>query len=153
MAHYRGTIDSARSAEATFSYMADFAGVTEWDPTAVEARALQEGEPALGSRFFVRVRWLGRELPLTYEIVTFEPPRRLVLRAENATSVSEDTVEVEPRGEGSRLTYDARVELKGAARLLDPLLGLAFRRLGDNAAAGLRRELGAHRARGDEGSG
>ena len=65
-----------------------------------------------------------------------------MLRAENATSVSEDTVEVEPRGEGSRLTYDARVELKGAARLLDPLLGLAFRRLGDNAAAGLRRELG-----------
>ena len=142
MAHYRGTVDSARPAEATFAYMANFANVSEWDPTAVEARALQEGEPALGSRFFVRVRWLGRDLPLTYEIVAYEPPRRLVLRAENATSVSEDTVEVEPRGEGSRLTYDARVELKGAARLLDPLLGLAFRRLGDNAAAGLRRELG-----------
>jgi len=142
MAHYRDTVDSARPAEATFAYMANFANVSEWDPTAVEARALQEGEPALGSRFFVRVRWLGRELPLTYEIVAYEPPRRLVLRAENATSVSEDTVEVEPRGERSRLTYDARVELKGAARLLDPLLGLAFRRLGDNAAAGLRRELG-----------
>ena len=142
MAHYRDTVDSARPAEATFAYMANFANVSEWDPTAVEARALQEGEPALGSCFFVRVRWLGRELPLTYEIVAYEPPRRLVLRAENATSVSEDTVEVEPRGERSRLTYDARVELKGAARLLDPLLGLAFRRLGDNAAAGLRRELG-----------
>ncbi len=122
--------------------MANFANVAEWDPTVVEARPLQEAEPALGSRFFVRVRWLGRDLPLTYEITELQPPRRLVLRAENATSVSEDTVEVEPRGEASTLTYDARVTLKGAARLLDPLLGLAFKRLGENAAAGLRRQLG-----------
>lgn len=122
--------------------MAEFANVREWDPTVVEARPLQEGEPTVGSRFFVRVHWLGRDLELAYEITEFEPPRRLVLRAENATSVSEDTVEVEPHGEGSALTYDARVNLKGPARLLDPLLGLAFRRLGDNAAAGLRRELG-----------
>jgi carbon monoxide dehydrogenase subunit G len=142
MAHYRGTVKSARPQAATFAYMAEFANVRDWDPTVAEARALQEREPALGSRFFVRVHWLGRDLPLTYEIAEFEPPRRLVLRAENATSVSEDTVEVEPHGEGSVLTYDARVNLKGPARLFDPLLGLAFRRLGGNAAAGLRRELG-----------
>ncbi|MFN8218424.1 MAG: SRPBCC family protein [Solirubrobacterales bacterium] len=142
MARYRGIVESARSPEETFAYMAEFANVQEWDPTVVEARALQEGEPSLGSRFFVRVHWLGRDLPLTYELTEYEPPRRLVLRAENSTSVSEDTVEVEPGATGARLVYDARVELKGAARLLDPLLGLAFRRLGDGAAAGLRRELG-----------
>ena len=39
------------------------------------------------------------------------------------------------------MTYDAQVDLKGMARLFDPVLGLAFKRLGDNAAAGLRREL------------
>ena len=142
MAAYRGTVECSRPAEAAFAYMANFANVCEWDPTVAEARPLQDGEPALGSRFFVRVHWLGRDLPLTYEITEFEPPRRLVLRAENASSVSEDTVEVEAQGEQSRLTYDARVDLKGPARLLDPLLGLAFRRLGGNAAAGLSRELG-----------
>jgi carbon monoxide dehydrogenase subunit G len=142
MAHYRGTVESARSAEATFAYMAEFDNITAWDPTAAEARRLTDGEIGLGSRFFVRVHWLGRDLPLTYEIVEFDPPRRLVVRAENSTSVSEDTVEVEPVGDGARLTYDAKVDLKGPGRLFDPLLGLAFRRLGDNAAAGLRRELG-----------
>jgi carbon monoxide dehydrogenase subunit G len=142
MAHYRGIVESARSQEETFAYMAEFANVRSWDPTVAEARPLQEGEPGRGARFFVRVHWLGRDLPLTYEIADFEPPRRLVLRAENATTVSEDTVEVEPHGEGSRLTYDARVTLKGVARLFDPLLSLAFNRLGENAAAGLRRELG-----------
>ncbi len=141
MALYRGTVASSRSQAETFAYMANFASVRDWDPTVVEARPLQEGEPGLGSRFFVRVHWLGRDLPLEYEVVEFEPPRRLVLRAENASSISEDTVEVAARGEGAELTYEARVTLKGAARIAGPLLGLAFKRLGDNAAAGLRREL------------
>jgi hypothetical protein len=142
MARYRGTVESARSAEETFDYMAEFANVTEWDPTAAEARRLDEAEPSLGSRFFVRVHWLGRDLPLTYEAVEFDRPRRLVLRASNSTSVSEDTITVEPAGDGARLVYEANVQLKGPLRLFDPLLGLAFKSLGDNAAAGLRRELG-----------
>ena len=47
-----------------------------------------------------------------------------------------------PAGSGSEMTYEARLTLKGVMRLVDPLFGLAFKRLGDNAAAGLRRELG-----------
>ncbi len=142
MAHYRGTISSPRPAADVFAYMAEFANVADWDPTVAEARPLQEGEPGLGSRFHVLVRWLGRENAFEYEITEFEAPRRLVLRAENSTSVSEDTIEVAARGTGSEMNYDARVTLKGAARLIDPALGLAFKRLGDNAADGLRRELG-----------
>lgn len=142
MPRYRGTVESARSPEDTFDYMAEFANITEWDPTAAEARRLDDGDPGPGSRFFVRVHWLGRDLPLTYEMVEFDRPRRLVVRAENSTSVSEDTVTVEPTETGARLVYDAEVRLKGAARVFDPLFGLAFGRLGDNAAAGLRRVLG-----------
>jgi hypothetical protein len=44
------------------------------------------------------------------------------------------------------MTYDAELTLKGAIKLIDPLFGLAFKRLGDNAAAGLRRELGKKRS-------
>jgi hypothetical protein len=142
MAHYRGTIASSRTAEATFEYMAHFANIVDWDPTAVAADQVDGEEPGPGARFEVLVRWLGREIPLTYETVVFEPPRRLVLRAENAGSISEDTVTVEPSPLGATLVYDAELRLKGALRLLDPLFSLAFRRLGDNAAAGLRRELG-----------
>lgn len=142
MARYRDVISSPRPAEEVFAYMARFSNVSEWDPTAAEAEPLGEGEPGLGSRFHVLVRWLGREIELEYEITEFDPPRRLVLRAENATTVSEDTVEIAARPGGSEMTYDARLDLKGIARVFDPLFGLAFKRLGDNAASGLRRELG-----------
>lgn len=141
MAQYTDTIESPRSAEAVFDYMARFSNVTEWDPTAAEARSLG-GEPGPGARFHVLVKWMGREIPLEYETTVYERPRRLVLRAENATTISEDTVTVEPAGSGCRMTYDAQLRLKGAMRFADPLFGLLFKRLGDNAAAGLRRELG-----------
>jgi hypothetical protein len=140
MAHYRGTISSPRPAADVFAYMADFANVADWDPTAAEARPLQEGEPGLGSRFHVLVRWLGREKPLE-----FEPPGAWSC-GPRASPRSPTTRSRSSRGDGVR-DYDARVTLKGAARLIDPALGVASKRLGDNAAAGLRRELGGEGGR------
>lgn len=42
---------------------------------------------------------------------------------------------------GTLVTYDADLQLNGVLRLADPLLRLAFGRIGDRAAAGLRRVL------------
>ncbi|MBV8221122.1 MAG: hypothetical protein JO325_21875, partial [Solirubrobacterales bacterium] len=44
-------------------------------------------------------------------------------------------------GTGTRVTYAADLRLKGLLRLADPLLALAFRRVGDRALAGLREVL------------
>ncbi len=94
MAHYRGAIDSKRSVEETFDYMADFRSVTEWDPTAIEAEMLGDG-PGEGTRFRVVVRLAGRENEFLYTTLEYERPRRFVLRAETSTVVSEDTVTVD----------------------------------------------------------
>jgi hypothetical protein len=142
MATYSATIASPKRAEEVFDYMAKFSNVTEWDPTAAEATQTVGESPGPGAAFHVLVRWMGREIPLDYETVAYERPRRVVLRAENSTTVSEDTITVEPKGSGCEMTYEAELALKGPMRLIGPLFGLAFRRLGDNAAAGLRRELG-----------
>ncbi len=141
MARYRGTIRSSRSADEVFDYMAMFSNVCRWDPTAAEAHPIDDNPPGLGARFHVLVRWLGREIPLEYTTTAFERPKRVVLRAENATTISEDTVTVASTGSGCEMTYVAQLKLKGAMRLIDPIFGLLFKRLGDNAAAGLRREL------------
>ncbi len=150
MAHYRGTIDSKRSVEATFDYMADFRSVAAWDPTAVEAEMLGDA-PGIGTRFRVVVRIAGRENEFIYTTLEYERPRRFVLRAESSTVVSQDTVTVEAApGAGAKLIYDADLRPKGLIKLADPVLGLMFKRLGDNAAAGLRRELGSSEALSDE---
>ena len=56
-------------------------------------------------------------------------------------SSSIDEITVREVAEGTELTYDAKLEPKGLAKLADPALGLLFKRLGDNAAKGLAREL------------
>ena len=141
MARYKATIESTKSVEEAFAYMSDFRSVSEWDPSAVRAELLDPA-PGPGARFEVRVRFAGRENDLTYRTTEFEPPNRVTLIAETSTVISEDTITVEPSGSGSAVTYDADLRLKGPLRIGDPLLGLLFKRLGDNAAEGLRRELG-----------
>ena len=66
----------------------------------------------------------------------------MVFQADQAAVCSTDEIRVVPVGAGTSVTYDADLRLKGPlGRLMDPLLGLAFRRIGDRAAAGLRNAL------------
>jgi hypothetical protein len=142
MARYLGTVTSPRPIEEVFAYMADFSNASEWDPSAIEASGVNGPAPSVGARYEVTSRFLGREVPLTYEIVELDSPRRVVLRAENDSVVSEDEMSFRklPDG-GTELTYDADLRLKGAARLADPLFGLAFRRLCERARSRMQEVL------------
>lgn len=142
MARYVGTVNTPLSQDEAFDYLADFSSVAEWDPGVVRARALDPDPRRAGARFEVVARFLGRELPLEYRTVEFEAPRRLVLRAENANIVSLDTIDVRPNPTGgTQVVYDADLSLRGLRRVADPLLGLAFKRVGDRARAGLEAAL------------
>ena len=61
--------------------------------------------------------------------------------AKSRTLTSTDRVTVVADGATTLVTYDALLELNGVLRLADPLMRLAFGRIGDRAAAGLRRVL------------
>jgi hypothetical protein len=65
--------------------------------------------------------------------------------AQNALMTSEDTISVEADGNGSIVTYDAVLKLKGLLGLSDPLLGLSFKQIGDRAAVGLIETLAGER--------
>ena len=149
MARYIDTVDTPRARGDVAAYLTDFSTTREWDPGVVEAQRLDHGAVAVGSRFRVVARFLGRRAELTYEVVRHEPAELVCLRGENATVVSLDTmVFSDLPGGGTRVTYDADLTLKGALRALDPLLGLAFKRVGDRAAAGLRAQLAPEHAGG-----
>ncbi len=142
MARYTTTIDSALSPAAAFAYMASFDNAREWDPSVVEARRLDSGELAVGSAFAVVSKFAGRSVPLQYRITELDATRRVVLEAWNGTFGSVDTITVAPAaGDASTVTYDARLVFKGVARFADPLMQLAFNRVGRKADASLRVHL------------
>jgi carbon monoxide dehydrogenase subunit G len=147
MAHYKASVDTAHPQDEVFAYLSDFSTTAEWDPGVVEAERVGEAPVGMGTEFRLLARFLGRETPLTYRVVEYEPVSAVTVRGENASVVSLDRITFEAAGEGTRVTYDATLTLKGPMKLADPLLALAFNRVGDRALAGLRQTL-AERGRG-----
>jgi len=144
MAGYRTTIQSNKTPEEAFEYLADFTNAREWDPGVIAGENLT-GEPlGPGSRFRLVSRFLGRRIPLEYRIIAFEPPRRVVFQADHAAVCSTDEIRFVTFGDGTSVTYQADLRLKGPLGWpMNPFFALAFRRVGDRAAAGLRNALNA----------
>lgn len=144
MPHNVDTVSSAMDPAALFDYMAEFSNAAEWDPGTVSARRLGEGPVGLGSRFELIVRFAGRESPFVYEITEYERPRRVVLVAETGAARVTDTMSIAAgSGGGSVLTYDARLELKGARRLFSPLMSVLFGRVFADGRRGLEKTIGS----------
>ena len=141
MARYIDAIDVPLPIEDAFDYLADFSRTAEWDPGVCEAKRITRGVVRLGSRFRVTLSFLGRRIPLEYRITEFERPSRLVLCGRDSSLRSIDEITFVSRPGGTRVTYEARLELAGIRRLVDPLLDLLFQRTGRLAVRGLRERL------------
>lgn len=143
MARYVASVESLWERDVAFPYLAEFSNISDWDPGVSSAKPLTDDPLAVGARFHVDFSMLGREIPLVYETIEIDAPRKVVLRAETPTAVSLDVMTFDLRpGGGTVVTYDADVSLEGPLRFFDIPFRLVFRRLGDNARDGLRKRLG-----------
>lgn len=143
MATYRTTVVSPKTVEEAFDYLADFGNASEWDENTLSSDCLGDDPYQAGARYRVVTEFGGRTLTLTYETVEFDRPDRVVFRCDAGVSVIQDTITFREEGSGCVVEYEADISLKGPARLLDPVFGLIFKRVGDRAAEGLREALAA----------
>jgi Polyketide cyclase / dehydrase and lipid transport len=124
-----------------FSYLADFTTTTEWDP-GTERTTRVSGDGGLGSRYRNVSRFAGRTVELVYEVVAFEPGRRITLQGENSGVRATDTITVQQVAGGvTEVTYQADFRFRGAAAVVAPLFGPALRRLADRAQQGMAEAL------------
>lgn len=138
----RETIEVGGAPQEAFAYVADFANTQEWDPGVREAEKLTDGSVDVGTEYRVVAEFRGREIPMRYRVVRFEPPGRVVLEGEGRTVSAVDDIRFEPTGRGTRIVYAADLEMKGLLRLLEPFLRGAFVTMGRRALDGLARQLG-----------
>jgi carbon monoxide dehydrogenase subunit G len=129
-----------------FAYMADLTNFAEWDPGVDRVEQVEGDGAGPGAAFDVDVKLPGRTMTLRYDTVAFDgASTTMTAFAQNAWMTSKDTITVEADGDGSIVTYDAQLKLKGLLGLSDPLLGLTFKQIGDRAAAGLVERLSGER--------
>ena len=141
MPSFRDTVPSARTADDTFAYLAAFDGVAEWDTSIESAVRVDDGPVRVGSAFDVVVRMGSGPLALRYVVTRLEPPRAIELEARSARFDIRDTIVVEPGGDGSTVTYETALAMKGLWRLAAPLVQRSLDRLAAEAMVGLRRRL------------
>ncbi len=96
------TVEIDRSPEEVFAYLTDVANLPAWQ-SGVHAAEL-EGKPAAGARIRESRHMLGRELSTTLEIAEYEAPRLFTLRALDSPVPFTVRHELEPSGDGTRLT-------------------------------------------------
>lgn len=137
----REVVDLDRPPEVVFPYLAEFQNLTEWDPSAVAVTSRSEGPLAVGTSYEVVSAFRGREVALRYVVTEYEPPVRIVLDGDSDSVEATDSISFERSESGTRVTYLAQFEFKNAlVGFVAPLfLRGAFRRLGREAADGIRR--------------
>jgi uncharacterized protein YndB with AHSA1/START domain len=124
--------------EDVFGYLADFENTVEWDPGTV-ATVKVEGDG--GTKYKNTSSFAGRETELEYVVQQLEPGRIFQLRGENKTVTALDTMTFAETADGTQVTYRAEFEFKGVTRLIESLFRGQFRKLGDEAEAGLAAAL------------
>lgn len=137
MARYVMHVRSPKSPAESFAYMADLSNFAEWDPGVIKGEQVEGDGAGIDAAFDVIVKGVGGPLTLRYQTEAYDPPSAFVARAESRLLTSIDTITVVADGTGSIVTYDAELTLNGLLGLTDPILGLAFKRIGDRAATGL----------------
>lgn len=141
MARYLTRVATPLAADAAFAYLADLTNFAEWDPGVRRSVQVTGDGSGPGAAYDVTVAAVPRDLTLRYEVTEYDPPRTCLVVARSTVFTSTDRITVEADGAGSIVTYDAELALNGPLGLFDPVLRLAFGRIGDRAAAGLRRAL------------
>lgn len=147
MASIRETIEVDRLISEVFDAVADFTTTADWDPGVRRSVQVAGNVVALGPEFDVDLAIPGLIIPptLRYRITVHDRPDHVVLETEGPIALGRDDVTFSPApGGGTTIEWTADFRIRGPlGRLVDPVLGLAFRRAGQRAVDGLAEWLRA----------
>lgn len=138
------SIAIARSPDDVWGFIAEARNDPLWCDKVDAVEQVVGNGPALGARYRVLHRPRPRKPPveLATEIVTFDEPHRMRLREEDGDAVFNVTYQLEPMGDGTRLTQIDEIDWK-ISRLALPIARLMVSRDLRRQFASLKRRLEA----------
>jgi dehydrogenase/reductase SDR family member 12 len=141
MTSYTAAFESPRKPEEAFEYIANFAKAAEWDPNVATSAQREPGPVGVGTTFDLLVESSGRSIPLAYVVVTYDPPRTMVLEAQSDQFAIHDEYRVDSLRAGCRVEYEATIEMKGMLRAVEMIVARRFSSSAAATIAGLRAAL------------
>lgn len=128
------TITIARSPQDVFTFFADLNNIPKWQSDVVTSKVITPGPTRVGTRFTEEVKIGPSRATANCEVTEFLPNQKLAFSADSPAIHYHGAFQVKPSGMGTRLDIFVTVELKGAWKLMQPILK-------GESKAGIRKEL------------
>jgi carbon monoxide dehydrogenase subunit G len=142
------TVVVERSPDEVFAYLTDLSEVTAWQSGSVEVRE-PEGSLGVGSTYVQVLKFLGKQIETTLEVVEFEPGRRFALKTRSGPIPFEVRHTLEPAGNGTRLKVTLEGEPGGFFKLAEGIVERNAQRQIEQDFATLKETVEARAPRGD----
>jgi len=127
------TITIDRAPSAVFAYLAEFENVPRWNYAIAETRKVTDGPVGVGARY-LQMRTIPTHSEETFEVVEFEPDRRLVIRGQIGPFSGDIAYVLEGAADATDLTNTCDLRAHGPLSVVAPL---ATRRVQAAVAANL----------------
>ena len=127
-----------------WDYLTDFTHTEQWDPPTEHTElVLSNGEDGKGEGTVYRntSSMLGSSTQVTYTVTEYVPQQRFQLRGDAGSMQLLDTITFAGDDTATTVTYHAEFHPQGAAKLIEPLLPLGLKRIGDKTADSLEETL------------
>ena len=117
-----------RPSDEVFAFISNFENNPLWQSGQIEARFTSEGPLQVGSTYDQVAKFLGRQIVSTFEVLEYEPGRKV-----KATSIAGSfpitfTRMVEPAGGGANVSAVVEGDSSGFFKLAEPLLARMVQR-------------------------
>lgn len=124
MAHIEGDVLIRRPVEEVFDFVADERTEPTYNSNMLNSKMVTQGPIGVGTRFRATIRGRSRPMVMDIEYTGFSRPQLIASTTRMNSADFSGTLTFTPTPEGTRLRWSWNARLKGAARLLAPLLVL-----------------------------
>jgi uncharacterized membrane protein len=129
MIQVKVSVHIRRSPEEIFAYLSNFENNPKWQSGMVSAKFTSPGPIRVGSTYSQKARFLGRPVISEFEVVEYEPGRRVKITSTSGTFPITVTRMVEPDGDsGSHVRAIIEGDASGVYRLAEPILARMVQR-------------------------
>jgi uncharacterized protein YndB with AHSA1/START domain len=118
---FTNTVTIDRPQPEVFAYLADFENVPRWNYAIEQTRKVTDGPVGVGSRYH-QTRTVPRRSEESFEVVTFEPERTIVVRGDLGPFHGDIEYVLEPSGDATVLTNTMELTASGPLRVVAPLV-------------------------------
>ena len=133
----------ARPIDEVFAFVSDARNRPSWDES-VDSEELTSPEPiAVGSTVRTRMRSMGRDYEIDWEIVEHEPPTRQRIESTSGPFSTTLVYELAGDGDGTSVRFSVTGRPTGFLRLIQPLIARTTQRNLDEGFARLKGVLEA----------